>query len=160
MSVNYSKVRLKIGVNEIEIYGIKEDMEYLSQLALKIYEGISKTAPQSQGKVAIVEKEEEQSKQAENIIQIPDIQPDPNSSLPANILKLFVSEWGKKPRRLSEVKEVLDSFGLVYPKQTVAVSLLRLAKEGKIRRFKNERGEYVYISVPSKILQEEQGETV
>ncbi|MDP8022945.1 MAG: hypothetical protein ACP5LF_00860 [Nitrososphaeria archaeon] len=159
MSVNYSKVRLKIGVNEIEIYGVKEDMEYLSQLALKIYEGISKNVPQSQGKVTIIEKEEEQSKQAENIIQLPDIQPDPNSSLPANILKLFVSEWGKKPRRLSEVKEVLDSFGLVYPKQTVAVSLLRLAKEGKIRRFKNERGEYVYISVPSKILQEEQGET-
>ncbi len=159
MSVNYSKVRLKIGVNEIEIYGVKEDMEYLSQLALKIYEGISKNVPQSQGKVTIIEKEEAQSKQAENIIQLPDIQPDPNSSLPANILKLFVSEWGKKPRRLSEVKEVLDSFGLVYPKQTVAVSLLRLAKEGKIRRFKNERGEYVYISVPSKILQEEQGET-
>ncbi len=159
MSVNYSKIRLKMGVNEIEIYGIKEDMEYLSQLALKIYDNISKTAPQAQSKVAIIEKEEEQSKQAENIIQIPDIHPDPNSSLPANIFKLFMSEWGKKPRRLSEVKEVLDSFGLVYPKQTVAVSLLRLAKEGKIRRFKNERGEYVYISVPSKILQEEQGET-
>jgi len=159
MSVNYSKVRLKIGVNEIEIYGIKEDMEYLSQLALKIYDGISKTALTAQSKIVIAEKGDEGVKQAENIIQIPDIQPDPNSSLPANILKLFVSEWGKKPRRLSEVKEVLDSFGLVYPKQTVAVSLLRLAKEGKIRRFKNERGEYVYISVPSKILQEEQGET-
>ncbi|MFP3165827.1 MAG: hypothetical protein RXR36_00880 [Nitrososphaeria archaeon] len=158
MSMNYSKVRLKIGVNEIEIYGVKDDMEYLGQLALKIYDTVSKSPGSLQSKVTVVEKEEEQAKQAENIIQLPDIQPDPNSSLPANILKLFISEWGKKPRRLSEVKEVLDSFGLVYPKQTVAVSLLRLAKEGKIRRFKNERGEYVYISVPSKIIQEEQGE--
>lgn len=158
MSMNYSKVRLKIGVNEIEIYGVKDDMEYLGQLALKIYDTVSKSPGSLQSKVTVVEKEEEQAKQAENIIQLPDIQPDPNSSLPANILKLFISEWGKKPRRLSEVKEVLDSFGLVYPKQTVAVSLLRLAKEGKIRRFKNERGEYVYISVPSKIMQEEQGE--
>ncbi|MFP3130395.1 MAG: hypothetical protein RXP28_02185 [Nitrososphaeria archaeon] len=156
--MNYSKVRLKIGVNEIEIYGVKDDMEYLGQLALKIYDTVSKSPGSLQSKVTVVEKEEEQAKQAENIIQLPDIQPDPNSSLPANILKLFISEWGKKPRRLSEVKEVLDSFGLVYPKQTVAVSLLRLAKEGKIRRFKNERGEYVYISVPSKIIQEEQGE--
>jgi hypothetical protein len=156
--MNYSKVRLKIGVNEIEIYGVKDDMEYLGQLALKIYDTVSKSPGSLQSKVTVVEKEEEQAKQAENIIQLPDIQPDPNSSLPANILKLFISEWGKKPRRLSEVKEVLDSFGLVYPKQTVAVSLLRLAKGGKIRRFKNERGEYVYISVPSKIIQEEQGE--
>ncbi|MGC9145304.1 MAG: hypothetical protein ACP5GS_04220 [Nitrososphaeria archaeon] len=158
MSMNYSKVRLKIGVNEIEIYGVKDDMEYLGQLALKIYDTVSKSPNSLQSKITVVEKEDEQTKRAENIIQLPDIQPDPNSSLPANILKLFISEWGKKPRRLSEVKEVLDSFGLVYPKQTVAVSLLRLAKEGKIRRFKNERGEYVYISVPSKIIQEEQGE--
>lgn len=157
MSTNYSKVRLKIGVNEIEIYGVKDDMEYLGQLALKIYDTVSKSTSSLQSKITVIEKEGEQEKQAENIIQLPDIQLDPNSSLPANIIKLFISEWGKKPRRLSEVKEVLDSFGLVYPKQTVAVSLLRLAKEGKIRRFKNERGEYVYISVPSKIVQE-QGE--
>ncbi|MFP3304149.1 MAG: hypothetical protein GU362_00760 [Thaumarchaeota archaeon] len=158
MSTNYSKVRLKIGVNEIEIYGVKDDMEYLGQLALKIYDTVSKNTSSLQSKITVIEKEDEKEKQAENIIQLPDIQLDPNSSLPANIIKLFISEWGKKPRRLSEVKEVLDSFGLVYPKQTVAVSLLRLAKEGKIRRFKNERGEYVYISVPSKIVQE-QGET-
>jgi len=157
MSTNYSKVRLKIGVNEIEIYGVKDDMEYLGQLALKIYDTVSKSTSSLQSKITVIEKEDEQEKQAENIIQLPDIQLDPNSSLPTNIIKLFISEWGKKPRRLSEVKEVLDSFGLVYPKQTVAVSLLRLAKEGKIRRFKNERGEYVYISVPSKIVQE-QGE--
>ncbi|MFP3133403.1 MAG: hypothetical protein RXR19_04825 [Nitrososphaeria archaeon] len=158
MSTNYSKVRLKIGVNEIEIYGVKDDMEYLGQLALKIYDTVSKSTSSLQSKITVIEKEDEKEKQAENIIQLPDIQLDSNSSLPANIIKLFISEWGKKPRRLSEVKEVLDSFGLVYPKQTVAVSLLRLAKEGKIRRFKNERGEYVYISVPSKIVQE-QGET-
>lgn len=132
MSTNYSKVRLKIGVNEIEIYGVKDDMEYLGQLALKIYDTVSKSTSSLQSKITVIEKEDEQEKQPENIIQLPDIQLDPNSSLPANIIKLFISEWGKKPRRLSEVKEVLDSFGLVYPKQTVAVSLLRLAKEGKI----------------------------
>ncbi|MGC9189137.1 MAG: hypothetical protein ACP5GG_00190, partial [Conexivisphaera sp.] len=52
--------------------------------------------------------------------------------------------WGRRPRRLSEVMDALSSFGLIYPKSSVAVALLRLAKEGEIRRFK-EGGEYVYI---------------
>lgn len=33
-----------------------------------------------------------------------------------------------------------------YPKQSVAVALLRLAKTTKIRRFKAEDGEYVYTT--------------
>ena len=43
-----------------------------------------------------------------------------------------------------EVREALQSYGLNYPKQSVAVALLRLAKGSKIRRFKGEGGEYVY----------------
>ncbi|HYR04747.1 MAG TPA: hypothetical protein VEO75_05095, partial [Nitrososphaerales archaeon] len=38
----------------------------------------------------------------------------------------------------------LQSYGLNYPKQSVAVALLRLAKGSKIRRFKGEGGEFVY----------------
>ena len=151
MSVNYSKIRLKIGVNEIEIYGTKDDMQFLGDLALKIYNELNSTPEAAAG----VSEQESGS----NVVmpeQLPNVQLDPNASLPVNILKLFTNEWGSKPRRLSEVKEVLDSFGLVYPKQTVAVSLLRLAKEGKIRRFKNERGEY--IAMPSKLVKEPQGE--
>lgn len=157
MSLNYSKVRLKIGANEIEIYGLKDDMEYLGQLALKIYESLSKTPQESEKKVVLSESVDEKAK-TEATVELPEVQLDPNASLPVNIIKIFQSEWGKKPRRLSEVKDVLDSYGLVYPKQTVAVTLLRLAKEGKIRRFKDERGEYVYIAVPSKLVQETQGE--
>ncbi|MGC8568390.1 MAG: hypothetical protein ACP5LW_00065 [Nitrososphaeria archaeon] len=154
MSVNYSKIRLKIGVNEIEIYGTKEDMQFLGDLALRIYNELSNT-PEA---VAGVSEQQESESSVVTPEQLPNVQLDPNASLPVNILKLFTSEWGTKPRRLSEVKEVLDSFGLVYPKQTVAVSLLRLAKEGEIRRFKNERGEYVYVAVPSKLIKEPQGE--
>ena len=47
---------------------------------------------------------------------------------------------------MAEVKEVLDSYGLTYPKQSIAVTLMRLAQSGKLRRFKNEQNEYVYTS--------------
>jgi len=44
------------------------------------------------------------------------------------------------------VREVLQSYGMNYPKQSVAVALLRLAKATKIRRFKAEDGEFVYTA--------------
>ena len=63
--------------------------------------------------------------------------------------KLFADPWGRSPRKLSEVREALQSYGLNYPKQSVAVALLRLAKSSKIRRFKGEGGEFVYTSTTS-----------
>ena len=44
------------------------------------------------------------------------------------------------------MREALQSYGLNYPKQSVAVALLRLAKTTKLRRFKAEDGEFVYTS--------------
>jgi hypothetical protein len=44
------------------------------------------------------------------------------------------------------VREALQSYGLNYPKQSVAVALLRLAKTTKIRRFRGDDGEFVYTS--------------
>ena len=37
----------------------------------------------------------------------------------------------------------------MYPKQTVAVTLLRMAKSGRLRRFKSNTGEYVYTASTS-----------
>jgi hypothetical protein len=62
------------------------------------------------------------------------------------ISKFFADPWGRSPRKLMEVREALQSYGLNYPKQSVAVALLRLAKSSKIRRFKGEGGEYVYTA--------------
>ena len=60
--------------------------------------------------------------------------------------KFFSGPWGRDRRKLSDVREALQSYGLNYPKQSVAVALLRLAKTTKIRRFKGEDGEFVYTS--------------
>ncbi|MGC9177415.1 MAG: hypothetical protein ACP5G6_03215 [Conexivisphaera sp.] len=76
--------------------------------------------------------------------ELPDVKVEKGDSLADVIKKMFDSSWGRRPRRLSEVMDALSSFGLIYPKSSVAVALLRLAKEGEIRRFK-EGGEYVYI---------------
>lgn len=159
MSYDYARIKLKIGVNEIEVSGQKQDIQFLSELAMKMLDQASNSVNNAQNELQLIKKESladtvnrsyftENESTANKIEQLPQVSLEPSGSLPINILRLFSVDWGKKPRRLSEVKEILDSFGMVYPKQTVAVTLLRLAKEGKIRRFKSERGEYVYVSSP------------
>ncbi len=67
-------------------------------------------------------------------------------SLAEVIGKFFSGPWGRERRKLSDVREALQSYGLNYPKQSVAVALLRLAKTTKLRRFKAEDGEFVYTA--------------
>jgi hypothetical protein len=77
-------------------------------------------------------------------IPLPAVTIERGDSLSDVLSKFFHSDWGNTPRTLTNVREALQLFGLNYPKQSVAVALLRLAKGSKIRRFKGEGGEYVY----------------
>lgn len=54
--------------------------------------------------------------------------------------------WGRGARRLGDVKNMLDSYGLSYPKQLIAVTLMRLVQSGKLRRFKGDSNEYLYTT--------------
>ncbi|MDV3243916.1 MAG: hypothetical protein LYZ66_01925 [Nitrososphaerales archaeon] len=78
--------------------------------------------------------------------QLPVVAVEKSDSLADIIGKFFADPWGGGRRKLSDVREALQSYGLNYPKQSVAVALLRLAKTTKIRRFKAEDGEYVYTT--------------
>ncbi len=77
---------------------------------------------------------------------IPTVSIEKGDSLSDVISKFFADPWGRNPRKLMEVRDALQSYGLNYPKQSVAVALLRLAKGSKIRRFKAEGGEYIYTA--------------
>jgi hypothetical protein len=77
---------------------------------------------------------------------VPTVTVEKGDSLSDVISKFFADSWGRSPRKLMEVREALQSYGLNYPKQSVAVALLRLAKSSRIRRFKGEGGEFVYTA--------------
>jgi len=130
------RIRVRMGANEIEIEAPKDDIREVLGYIPEVMDKFS----YGQGKV----------ERAEPIpsVEIPEIRIEKGDSLSTMILKMFSSEWGRKPRRLGEVRKALESYGQIYPKQSVAVSLLRLAKSGKLRRFK-EGGEYVYTAPPS-----------
>src|SRR2546428_11802465 len=78
--------------------------------------------------------------------EVPVVTLEKGDSLAEVVGKFFNGEWGMQRRKLSDVREALQSYGLNYPKQSVAVALLRLAKASRLRRFKAADGEYVYTS--------------
>ena len=151
------KIRVRSGQNEAEIDApvgqIREAIALIPELIAKLPEGRSEPR-------RMIQPNEPTSPQppAESggPSQPPSITVEKGDSLSEIISKFFADQWGKVPRKLSDVREALQSYGLNYPKQSVAVALLRLAKTSKIRRFKSEGGEYVYTAstsmMPSQVL--------
>jgi len=156
------RIRVRSGQNEAEI---ESEQSHLRE-AIELIPDIVSRFPAPRVEVRREQSPEAISSLAAPIqvvaqstpLQLPAISVEKGDSLSDVISKFFADQWGKNPRRLSEVREVLQSYGLNYPKQSVAVALLRLAKASKIRRFKSEGGEYVYtasmsaMSAPSQIL--------
>ncbi|MCP8321507.1 MAG: hypothetical protein H3Z52_11305 [archaeon] len=152
MSENLVKIRVRLGVNEAEIEAplsaVKEAIHLIPELVQHLPKSIT-TQPLQTKPEAITEISSKEENLTEKPKILPEIKVEKDDSLPNVITKFFKDEWGRHPRKLSDVRDVLESYGLIYPKQSVAVALLRLAKEGKLRRFKDEGGEFVYTSSTS-----------
>lgn len=157
MSSERIKIRVRSGQNEAEIEAelshVREAISYIPEIASKF--------PEARGEVRhIIAPNEPTSSPPPVDFQpqsdLPTITVEKGDSLSEIITKFFADPWGKSPRKLSEVRDALQSYGLNYPKQSVAVALLRLAKSSRMRRFKSESGEYVYTAstsmMPSQVL--------
>ncbi len=151
------KIRVRSGQNEAEV---EAPMEQIREAIALIPEIASKfPAGRSEPRQVVVPNEPTSApppSEAHGPSQLPSITVEKGDSLSDIISKFFSDQWGRVPRKLSDVREALQSYGLNYPKQSVAVALLRLAKTSKIRRFKSEGGEYVYtastLTIPSQVL--------
>jgi hypothetical protein len=142
-----TKIRVKLGQAEAEVEAdpehLREAIELIPELAAKISrQGHEVTTGQKEPPVELHVDLSQQSLSSE----LPVVALEKGDSLADVISKFFSGPWGRERRKLSDVREVLQSYGLNYPKQSVAVALLRLAKTTKLRRFKAEDGEYVYTS--------------
>ena len=156
-----AKIRVKLGQAEAEVEAepehLREAMELIPELAAKL-PGQARARPVSPEAPPEVRVEEAA---AGDQTQFPVVSLEKGDSLADVIAKFFAGPWGRERRKLSDVRSALQSYGLNYPKQSVAVALLRLAKTTKLRRFKAEDGEYVYTSastVPvARVLPEDMG---
>jgi hypothetical protein len=141
-----TRIRVKLGAAEAEVEAeperLKEAIDMIPEVAAKLQgaAGQPALAPRS----APPARAEQPPGDAP--AQMPVISVEKGDSLADVIGKFFADPWGRERRKLSDVREALQSYGMNYPKQSVAVALLRLAKATRIRRFKAEDGEYVYTS--------------
>ncbi|MEM3404019.1 MAG: hypothetical protein QXJ17_05770 [Nitrososphaeria archaeon] len=143
------RLRVKFGHAEVEFEGTLDEMVSAIDLIPKIID-IEKEINGLRGEELKVENKglgsvEPITKPVEQVdVFPPTIQISKEDSIADIIIKVINSPWGKVPRRLEEVKKALEVFGFTLPRSTVAVTLLRLTKSGKIRRFKDSSGEFVY----------------
>ena len=140
-----TKIRVKIGQGEAEVEAdpdrLLEAIELVPVLLAKLPKGGGE-APEHGFSAETVTEGTDQMLSS----QFPIANLEKGDSLADVIGKFFSGPWGRERRKLSDVRDALQSYGLNYPKQSVAVALLRLAKTTKLRRFKGEDGEYVYTS--------------
>lgn len=66
------------------------------------------------------------------------------SSAQEAVIKLFESDWGASRHSIREIKEALDANALFYPITSLSGVLASLARQGKLRRWKESQG-YVYV---------------
>ena len=150
------KIKVKSGESEAEVEGplanIREAIELIPEILAKLPRYGIGAKPQPAGPVAEIgasratEPAYPASHSPAPTSAIPTVTVEKGDSLSDVISKFFSDSWGRSPRKLMEVREALQSYGLNYPKQSVAVALLRLAKGSRLRRFKGEGGEYVYTA--------------
>jgi hypothetical protein len=147
LGVSVTKIRVKVGPAEAEV---EADPEHLKEAIELIPAVLAKLPTASALRTADASPEPDLPRAAgpvqNSLAQLPSVTLEKTDSLADVIGKFFADPWGRERRKLSDVREALQSYGLNYPKQSVAVALLRLAKTARIRRFKAEDGEFVYTS--------------
>lgn len=134
------RIKLRLSNTEIELECSLTDMDKVFSQIPKLIQILKKSS---------LDTSDENNKITVNPSTLdlpPNINIHKSDSLTDVLIKIFQSSWSNNPKKLNEIRETLNSYGLIYPKQTVAVTLLRMAKSGKLRRFKSNTGDYVYTA--------------
>lgn len=142
-----TKIRVKLGSAEAEVEADPEHLREAIELIPEVAAKLPGTGAQGvEGVKAMLVEHTDEPTVLHGPAELPAIALEKGDSLADVIGKFFADPWGRNKRKLSDVREALQSYGMNYPKQSVAVALLRLAKATKIRRFKAEDGEFVYTA--------------
>jgi len=135
----HSKVSVRIGEFQVELEGTHGNVKKLMGKELfDFIKGLQETTKQIPTPSEItpeVSSEEE---------AVPPLG-RPSSTMEA-LSQLFKTEWGRKPRQLSEVMQALEANGLYYKKPVVATVLVQLIKKKELRRL-GTKGNFQYVAV-------------
>src|SRR3972149_9152504 len=128
----HSKVSVRIADFQVELEGTHSNVKTLmSKELFDFIKGLQETIKQMQ----IPSQTEITSELAGEDETVPPLgRPGTTSEA---LSMLFKTEWGRKPRQLSEVMKALEANGLYYKKAVVAKVLVDLIKKKELRRIGN-----------------------
>ena len=133
-----SRVFIRIGEFEVELEGEQSKIEELmGEQLFKFIQGLQKVT----GELPSAVTPEVPAAKAK---EFPPQLGRPGTMSEA-LSALFAKDWGRKPRTLDAIMEVLEVNGLYYKKAAVATQLVRMMRKQEIRRF-GKRGSYKYVA--------------
>ena len=124
--------RVKMGQQEIEISGTREEVMKTIEELPRLMEMVSKAFESTK-------KGEEPSQSTRSVY--PSVS---SSGCSEAVLQLLRSDWGRQPRTLPELGEALKANAVYYPSTTLSGVLAWLVRKNKIKRWKTDKG-YVYV---------------
>lgn len=134
----HSRVVIRMGDFQIELEGSHANVQSL--MGKPLFDFIEKL----QKVVGELPPTEAQVMPEEKAKEFPPPLGRPSSTIEA-LSTLFKTEWGRKPRALSEIMDALEANGLYYKKPVVAKVLVDLIKKKEIRRL-GARGAFQYVA--------------
>jgi hypothetical protein len=134
----HSRISVRIGEFQVELEGSHGNVEKL--MGKKLFDFIKEL--QETTKVMPISTE-----------VAPEIAPEEEAVPPLGrpstttdaLSQLFKTDWGKKPRVLSDVMQALEANGLYYQKAVVAKVLVDLIKKKELRRI-GSKGSFQYVA--------------
>lgn len=135
-----SRVVVRIGEAEIELEG--EHSNVLSLMGKPLFEfirGFQETIGELPSTMAEApEVSEEAAKEFPPQLGKVD-------TMAEALSQLYKKPWGRTPRKLEDIMNVLEVNGLYYRKSAVATQLVYMMRRKEIRRF-GKRGSYKYVA--------------
>lgn len=133
-----SRVVIRIGELVVELEGEHTNVENLMGKPLfDFIQGLQKVTGELPS-VAIPEVPKAEPKEFPPQLGRP-------SNMSEALSTLFKKDWGRKPRTLAEIMEVLEINGLYYKKAAVATQLVYMMRKQEVRRF-GKRRSYKYVA--------------
>jgi len=134
----HSRVSVRIGDFQVELEGTHGNVtKLMGEDLFKFIKGLQETTKQVPSSIEVgpeVAPEEE---------AVPPLG-RPSTTIDA-LSQLFKTEWGKKPRLLSDVMQALEANGLYYQKPIVAKILVDLIKKKELHRI-GSKGSFQYVA--------------
>lgn len=138
----HSKVSVRIGEFQVELEGSHGNVKKLMCKDLfDFIKGLQETIKQLPASTEVTpEVTPEISVEEETVPPLG----RPSTTIDA-LSQLFKTDWGRKPRLLSDVMQALEANGLYYQKPVVAKVLVDLIKKKELHRI-GSKGSYKYVA--------------